>query len=121
VLFRSATLEGSNNYLSLPSSDPKPNISYQSNPNPLIEKFDPSSWTGGGIDVGNTLYETIPHTIVVEWHKNDNKARYLAVRNDSGEELAGCPVPTSKVKSINEGNMTATDDFDQVYTLRIIE
>ena len=46
---------------------------------------------------GNTnsvLYESIPHQVVVEWHKNDGKARFKAVRTDTGEELVGAPLPT---------------------------
>jgi hypothetical protein len=117
------TLEVANNYISTPNNIDSSLVNNPSNnnTNSFIEKFDPSSWTGNGIDTGSTFFETIPHTIIVEWYKNDNKARYLAIRNDNGEELIGCPVPTSKVKSINETNMTATDDFDQVYTLKIIE
>jgi hypothetical protein len=119
-----ATIDNYNNPFNNISEPVNSNIVQQTpvvNTNPFVEKFDPSSWNGSGLDIGNTAFETIPHTIIVEWHKNDNKARYLAIRNDNGEELIGCPVPTAKVKSINEPNMTATDDFDQVYALRIIE
>lgn len=85
-----------------------------------IIKFDPSSWDGNGIDIGNAKYEAIPHTIVVEFHKNENKARFKAIRDDNGEELKGCPVPTCTIKSMDMNNKVAKDDFDQVYKLEIV-
>ena len=65
---------------------------------------------------------TIPHEVVVEWHKNDNLARFKAIRSDTGEELRDCPVPEtdpSKLK-FNESNMTVKGEFDEIYKLEIV-
>lgn len=86
-----------------------------------IQKFDPGSWDGGGLSSGNAKYEAIPHTVIVEWHKESDKARFKAIRNDNGEELVGCPVPTCTIKAIDVKSKVAKDDFDQVYQVEIIE
>lgn len=87
----------------------------------VFKKFDPDSWDGGGISTGNTKYEAIPHTVIVEWHKEQDKARFKAIRNDTGEELVGCPVPTCTIKAIDVNTKVAKDDFDQIYQVEIIE
>lgn len=88
-----------------------------------IESFDPNSWEGPLLGSNNsTYYENIPHSIVVEWHKNDNKARFKAVHDDTGEELVGCPVPTidpSKL-SFNEKDLLVKGQFDETYKLEIL-
>jgi hypothetical protein len=89
---------------------------------PVISDFDPSQWDGP--DLGNSYvnYESIPHDVVVEWHKNDNVARFKAVRSDTGEELPNCPVPEtdpSKLK-FNESNLTVKGEFDEIYKLEIV-
>jgi len=86
----------------------------------VYKNFDPSSWDGSGLEAGSTRFEAIPHTIVVEWHKESNKARFKAIENSTGNELTECPVPTCVVKSIDEENKVAKDDFDQIYQLEII-
>jgi len=83
--------------------------------------FDPSTWAGDGLDGGATKFESIPHTIVVEWHKAFNQARFKAIDNATGEELVGCPVPTCQVKAIDESTMMAKDDFDQVYKIQVVD
>ena len=75
-----------------------------------LKKFDPDTWDGGGLNSGNTKFEAIPHTIVVELHKDDDKARFKAIRNDTGEELIGCPVPTCTIKAIDMNTKVAKDD-----------
>ena len=84
--------------------------------------FDPSSWGGmQGIDVSPAQFEAIPHTVVVEYHPSEEKTRFKAIRNDTKEELQGCPVPTCAIKTIDTKNKMAKDEFDQVYPLEIIE
>lgn len=86
----------------------------------VFPKFDPSTWDGGGISSGNAKFEAIPHTIVVEVHKDDQKARFKAIRNDTGEELVGAPVPTGNIKAIDMKTKIAKDDFDQVYPIELV-
>lgn len=85
-----------------------------------MEEFDPSTWNNENLDSSLTKYEAIPHTIVVEWHKNENKARFKAIRKSDGTELVGAPVPTCQVKSFNEKDLWAKDEFDQVYKLEVV-
>ena len=87
----------------------------------VFKNFNPDEWDGGGLNSGNAKYEAIPHTVIVEWHKELDKARFKAIRNDTGEELIGCPVPTCTIKAIDPNTKVAKDDFDQVYQLQIIE
>ena len=87
----------------------------------VFKKFDPDAWDGDGLSSGNTKFEAIPHTVMVEWHRASDKARFKAVRNDTGEELIGCPVPTCTVKAIDPITKVAKDAFDQVYQVEIIE
>lgn len=85
-------------------------------------EFDPSSWNGPDISDSYVNFEAIPHEVVVEWHKNDNLARFKAIRSDTGEELRDCPVPEtdpSKLK-FNESNMTVKGEFDEIYKLEIV-
>ena len=84
-------------------------------------KFDPNNWDGAGLDVGSTAFENIPKKIIVEWYKGEDKGRYKAIRLDDNTELIGCPLPKSKIKKIDEQNKRATDEFDQIYDLEIIE
>jgi hypothetical protein len=93
----------------------------QNNPSVSIQKFDPESWTGNGMDNTYTKFESIPHKIIVEYYENERKGRFKAIREDDGSELIGCPVPEVKVKTFNFDSLTATDDFDQVYPLKIIK
>lgn len=86
--------------------------------------FDPSSWDGPEIASDSpVMYEAIPHSVVVEWHKNENKARFKAIRNDNGEELVGCPVPTTDPAKLvfNEKDLTVKGEFDESYKLEIIQ
>ena len=86
----------------------------------VFPKFDPETWDGGGISAGNAEFEAIPHTVVVEVHQDDQKARFKAIRNDNGEELLGCPVPTCAIKSIDVKTKIAKDDFDQIYPIELV-
>lgn len=87
----------------------------------VFKKFDPDSWDGGGLNSGNTKFEAIPHKVIVELHKNDDKARFKAVRTDTGEELVGAPVPTCAITAIDMNTKVAKDAFDQVYQVEIVE
>ena len=86
----------------------------------VFPKFDPETWDAGGIGSGNAKFEAIPHTIVVEVHRDDQRARFKAIRNDTGEELVGCPVPTCTIKSIDVKSKIAKDDFDQIYPIELV-
>lgn len=122
------------NNVNINSSNDQNNASYNAvvnntvnNQNQLgnmdIGSFDPNSWEGPSLGSNNsTYYENIPHSIVVEWHKNENKARFKAVNDSTGEELIGCPVPTvdpSKL-SFNEKDLMVKGQFDETYKLEIL-
>lgn len=122
----------------VPSSNPSPVVqqTFQATPAvpqpsaPVVqsntfkeEEFDPASWNGGAsLDPSNSVrFEAIPHNTVVEWDKENNRARFKAVRTDTGEELVGCPVPLvdpSKLK-FNETDKTVKGEFDEIYPLEI--
>jgi hypothetical protein len=105
-----------NQSISQQISVPQPQIQQQS-----TSLFNPDEWNGGGIEDNMTRFEAIPHRVVVEWYKNDDKARFKAIRNDNGEELIGAPIPTCEIKNIDTVNKVAKDAFDQVYQVEIIE
>ena len=88
-----------------------------------IEVFDPETWDGGGIQTDdNVKFESIPHDVVVEWDKANDRARFKAVNRETGEELIGCPVPTSDPSklSFNEKDMIVKGQFDETYKLELI-
>lgn len=100
-------------------------VSPDSNPDGIsASSFDPSTWDGGpeiGVD-NSILYESIPHDIVVELHKDTQLARFKAIRRDNGNELVNCPVPTvdpSKL-SFDTTEMTVKGPFDDIYRLEIV-
>jgi len=84
--------------------------------------FDPSTWEGPDLGTSGVAFENIPHTIVVEYHKNDGKARFKAIRNDDGSELIGCPVPTCDPSKLtfNEKDGIVKGEFDESYKLEIL-
>ena len=89
-----------------------------------VSTFDPNSWDGPELDANtrSVMYENIPHHVVVEWNKDANIARFKAVRDDTGEELSGAPVPTvdpSKL-SFNEKDLRVKGQFDEIYPLEIV-
>lgn len=87
-----------------------------------VTSFDPSSWEGP--DIGNSFskYEAIPHSVVVEKNQSTGDMRFVAIRDDDGSEIVGCPVPTSDPRylKINEEEMTVKGDFDEVYKLKYV-
>lgn len=85
----------------------------------VSNNFDPSSWNQDSFVSEHTKYEEIPHSFVVEWHPNEDKARFKAIDPD-GNELKGCPVPTFKIKNIDPERKIARDDFEQIYPLEIV-
>lgn len=89
---------------------------------PQVEEFDPSTWQGPDIGNSGVMYENIPHTVVVEWKKSEDAARFKAVRNDDGTELVGCPVPTCDPSKLvfNEKDLIVRGQFDETYKLEII-
>lgn len=88
----------------------------------VLKSFDPNSWDGPDISDSYVNYEAIPHEVVVEWHKNDNLARFKAIRTDNGEEIPNCPVPETDPAKLkfNESNMTVKGEFDEIYKLEIV-
>jgi len=102
---------------SMPTDSP---IMTAAPPSTIFPSFDPSDWSGDGLIDDHTRFENIDKSIVVEWHQESDKARFKAIRNDTGEELIGCPVPTCSIKAIDPNNKVAKDDFDQVYKVEII-
>lgn len=85
-----------------------------------VSAFDPSTWSEDITIDDHTKFETVPHKVVVEWHKDKDIARFKAIDPASGEELDGCPVPTYSIKSIDKEKKLAKDDFDQIYDVEII-
>lgn len=87
-------------------------------------EFDPTTWNDGpDISDTYTAFESIPHSTVCEWDKPNNRARFKAVRDDTGEELVGCPVPVVDIKRLkfNENDMTVKSEFNDVYKLEMID
>lgn len=87
-----------------------------------VESFDPSSWEGPDTSDSYSKYEAIPHSTVVEKNQSTGEMRFVAIRDDNGQELVGCPVPTSDPRylKINEEEMTVKGDFDEVYKLKYV-
>lgn len=88
---------------------------------PLVQAtaFDPNSWDGPDIGDSYSMYENVPHTIVVEKDRSTGEMRFKAIRDDDGSEFVGCPVPTSDLSrlKVNETDMTVKGEFDEVYKL----
>lgn len=84
-----------------------------------ISDFDPSTWQGVPDASDYSKYENIPHHTVVEKNKETGKVRFKVLRDDTNEELVGCPKPTSDPKDlkINEEQMTVKGQFDEVFPL----
>lgn len=109
--------------LSPSMSQPQPTVlSATTTPVIQAEAFDPSSWSGMA-NVSSTMYEAIPHSIVVEKNNNTGSMRFKAIRNDNGEELVGCPVPNSDISklAINEKDGIVKGQFDEIYKIQEIE
>ena len=86
-----------------------------------IPTLDPNNWEDPSLINKQTLYETIPHKIIVEYNKDAGLARFKAIRDSDGEELLECPKPTCNIKSMDLENKIAKDSFDQIYPLEILE
>ena len=80
------------------------------------EVFDPSTWEGPEIANAYTMFENIPHEIVVKQDQSGNR-RFAAIREDNGEELVGCPVPTADPNKLvyNEKDNVIRGPFDEVF------
>ena len=110
----------------IPGTIPLRNTAVQNPPQQQEEQkmqfptFDPAGWNAENVDIGATKFESIPHKVVVEYNEAEQKARYKAVREDNGEELIGCPVPTGQIKSMDLKTKMAKDDFDQIYPIEMI-
>ena len=89
---------------------------------PVIEEFDPNSWDGPQLSNTFAATETIPHTIYVEKNNTTGTMRFVALRDDNGEELPGCCIPTTDPSTlvINEKENTVKGQFDEVYKIRTV-
>ena len=115
-------------------NQPIPNTYYSStnpmtstgNTEPLVqvkaEPFDPATWDGPDLGNSFSVYENIPHSVVVEKNKDTGEMRFVALRDDNGLELEGCPVPTSDLSklTVNEKDMVVKGEFDEVYKLKYV-
>lgn len=83
------------------------------------EAFDPANWDGPDTSNSYSIYESTPHSIVVEKNQETGAMRFKAVKDSDGSEFVGCPVPTSDVTKlrINETDGTVKGEFDEVYKL----
>lgn len=81
-----------------------------------MSDFDPATWEGPELENDQVIYENIPKTIVVE-RSSSGDMRFKAVRNDNGEEIPGCPVPTIDPNTLpyNEKDNTVRGNFDETY------
>ena len=95
-----------------------PNVSQQQNVQASVEVFDPNSWGGHNGASDQVYFESIPHSIVVEKNGNGDM-RFKAVRDDTGEELIGAPVPDYDFNrlSINEQDGVVRGQFDEIYKI----
>ena len=91
---------------------------------PIIqaESFDPNSWEGPTLANRQVEFEAIPHSYIVEKNKETGSMRFVAIRNDNGEELDGCPLPASDPNKlyVNEKDMFVKGNFDETYPLRYV-
>jgi len=100
----------------------RPNTPQASN-SVLSNNFDPSTWDGPELDSSNSvIYENIPKKYVVEWHKDEDKARFKAINTNTGEEIIGCPTPEADPKRLvfNEKDKTVKGQFDEIYELEVM-
>lgn len=83
------------------------------------EAFDPANWDGPDTSSSYTMYESVPHSIVVEKNQETGAMRFKAIKDSDGSEFVGCPVPTSDVSrlKVNETDGTVKGEFDEVYKL----
>jgi hypothetical protein len=105
-----------NNYTTQPTQPETPVVATS------VQSFDPATWDGPDIGNSYTKYESIPHSIVVEKNQNTGNLRFVAIRDDNGLELEGCPVPTSDPNrlTVNEKDMIVKGEFDEVYKLKYV-
>ena len=101
-----------------PNVIPKSEIASNTN----IQSFDPSTWDQNDLILPHTKYENIPHSLVVEWDRPNNRARFKAINDATGEELQGYPVPVVDISKLtfDIDNMTVKSEFDDVYKLIIL-
>lgn len=88
-----------------------------------IQEFDPKTWDGEGLEVTPEIAnEAIPHTVMLEWNRATGERRFVAVNDVTGEDMPGCPVPTSDPYQlkINEKDLTVKGEFDQSFKVRAI-
>lgn len=87
------------------------------------EVFDPETWEGPSLGSSSMVnFESIPHEVVVVLDKNNNEAKFKAIRTDTGAELNDYPVPTTDITKlkINEQDKTVKGEFDELYKLEIV-
>jgi len=88
-----------------------------------VSDFDPQSW-GIGSDMisAHTKYEQVPTKTYVEYHPADGNYRYRTINTDTNEEILDFPNPDAiKIKTFDESNLLARDEFDAIYELVIVK
>lgn len=99
-----------------------PGASIAATPVAQVQEFDPDTWGGPELPSDAVKFENIPKEIVVEWDKANDRARFKALSRETGQELVGCPVPTSDPKRLvfNEKDKIVRGEFDETYRLEIV-
>lgn len=88
-----------------------------------VESFDPSSWEGPSLDSNSmTMYENIPHEVIVEMNSATGSSRFKAINTETGDEIVGYPVPAEDLNKLkfNTKDKIVKGDFDESYKLEII-
>lgn len=88
-----------------------------------VESFDPSSWEGPSLDSNcMTIYENIPHEVIVEMNSSTGASRFKAINTETGDEIVGYPVPEEDLNKLkfNTKDKVVKGDFDESYKLEII-
>lgn len=87
------------------------------------EEFDPSTWNPNDIGVSASIkYENAPHEVIVEWDKQNDRARFKAINPETGDEIPDYPLPTSDITRLkfDEEGKKVKGQFDEIYRLDII-
>ena len=94
-------------------------LSSQTNSFSDIPPFDPSSWNSDGYGSKTTVYESIPHEVVVAYSQDKGVGHFKAIKPD-GSELVGAPLPTCKIKVFDTASLKAKDEFEASYRMILI-
>lgn len=105
--------------ITVPGIQPQSEVSNTFTP---AQDFDPSTWNRSDLITPHTKYENIPHEVIVEWDKDNDRARFKAVRTDTGEELPDYPIPQIDYSKLtfDTDNMVVKGEFEDSYKLIIL-